>query len=88
MKNLKEIYNIENESAIREYLELQEAIYDKFWGLWKPKIQEVVSVAKKHDAEYVFEKDFQIYFIKTKRKIIVIDTLYGITIYKEMKEKK
>lgn len=83
MKKLKEIYNIENEQAIREYMGISKEIYDKFWDIWKPKIKEIVVIAKKHNAEYIFETDYDIYITKLKRKPHIIDTLYGITIFKE-----
>ena len=85
MKNLKEIYNIENEKAIREYLGLNKEIYDKYWEDWKPKLKEVITIAKKNNAEYIFENDFSTFFTKIKRKMTIITTLYGITIYKENK---
>ena len=83
MKKSKEIYNIENEKEIREYLGLEREIYNQFWNGWKPKIKEVLVIAKKNNAEYIFEKDFETYLTKKKRKPQVIDTLYGITIFKE-----
>lgn len=84
-----EIYNINNEQVIREYLGLSKEFYDRYWTTSiKPKLKEICKIAKEHNAEYIFTGDFDTYLSNTKNRYKVIKELYGITIFKEYKRKE
>ena len=85
----EEIYNINNEQVIREYLGLSKEFYDRYWTTSiKPKLKEVCKIAKEQNAEYIFTGDFETYLRHTKNRYKIIKEIYGITIFKEYKRKE
>ena len=60
-KATDQIYNKDNESAIKEYLGLEEEWCNVFFKKWKPTIDKAIDKARENLADYILESDYGIY---------------------------
>jgi hypothetical protein len=80
---MRDIYNIENEDAIREYLGLDAEWCKDYFNQWKPSIKKALTKAKELGCEYILSCDYGIYAPDNSEFICDIE---GIILYRDKGE--